>query len=91
MAERGTREHGIVPDGAADAPAAPGVVADAWDSHANVLSNQGCMAPQRWCMHVPCAPDTQLSHVFYHAEQLLACTGQSGHPVMHWKGKDLQL
>ena len=48
MAERGTREHGIVPDGAADAPAAPGVAADVWDSHDNVLSNQGCMSPQRW-------------------------------------------
>ena len=48
LTERGTREHGIVPDGAADAPAAPGVAAEAWDSHANVLSNQGCMSPQRW-------------------------------------------
>ena len=48
VTERGTREHGIVPDGAADAPAAPGVAAEAWDSHANVLSNQGCMSPQRW-------------------------------------------
>ena len=37
--EHGTREHGIVPDGGAGAPAAPGVVADVWDSHANVLSN----------------------------------------------------
>ena len=48
MTERGTREHGIVSDGAADAPAAPGVAAEAWDSHANVLRNKGCMAPQRW-------------------------------------------
>ena len=48
VTERVTREHGVVPDGAADAPAAPGVVAEAWDSHANVLSNQGCMSPQRW-------------------------------------------
>ena len=48
VTERGTREHGIVPDGAADAPAGPGVVAEAWDSHANVLSNKGCMSPQRW-------------------------------------------
>ena len=48
VTERGSREHGIVPDGAADAPAAPGVVADVWDSHANVLSNRGCMAPQGW-------------------------------------------
>ena len=48
VTERGTREHGIVSDGAADAPAAPGVAAEAWDSHANVLSNKGCMSPQRW-------------------------------------------
>ena len=48
VTERVTREHGIVPDGAADAPAAPGAAAEAWDSHANVLSNQGCMSPQRW-------------------------------------------
>ena len=48
VAKRGSREHGIVPDDAADAPAAPGVAADVWDSHDNVLSNQGCMAPQRW-------------------------------------------
>ena len=39
---------GIVSDGAADAPAAPDVVADVWDSHANVLSNRACMSPQRW-------------------------------------------
>ena len=44
---------------------------------------------QGGCMHVPCTSDTQLSHVFYHAEQLLACTGQSGHPVMHWKGEKI--
>ena len=48
MTARVTRGLGIVADGAADAPAAPGVAADAWDSHANVLSNQGCMSPQRW-------------------------------------------
>ena len=42
VTERVTREHGIVPDGAADAPAAPDAVADVWDSHANVLRNQGC-------------------------------------------------
>ena len=48
VTERGTREHGIVPDGAADTPAAPGVAADVWDSHDNVLSNRGCMAPQGW-------------------------------------------
>ena len=47
VTERGICEHGIVPDGAADAPAAPDVVADVWDSHANVLSNQACMSPQR--------------------------------------------
>ena len=48
LTECGTREHGIVPDGAADAPAPPGVAAEAWDSHANVLSNRGCVWPQRW-------------------------------------------
>ena len=46
--ERGTREHGIVSDGAADASVALGVAADVWDSHDNVLSNRGCMAPQGW-------------------------------------------
>ena len=39
MTERVTREHGIVSDGAPSTPAAPGVAAEAWDSHANVLSN----------------------------------------------------
>ena len=48
------REHGIVSDGAADAPAAPGVAAEAWDSHANVLSNRGCMSPQRVGSHFTC-------------------------------------
>ena len=48
MTDQVTREHGIVPDGAADAPAAPRVAADAWDSHAFVLSTKGCMSPQRW-------------------------------------------
>ena len=48
VSEPVNREHGIVPDGAADAPAAPGVATDVWDSHANVLSNRGCMSPQRW-------------------------------------------
>ena len=43
VTERVNREHGIMPDGAADAPAAPGVVADVWDSRANVLSSQRCM------------------------------------------------
>ena len=45
LTERVSRERGIVPDCAADAPAAPGVAADVWDSHDNVLSNRGCMSP----------------------------------------------
>ena len=44
------------------------------------------MITQGGCMHVPCTPDTQVSHVFHHAEQLLACAGQTGHPVIYWKG-----
>ena len=48
VTERGMRQLAIVSDGAAHAPAAPGVVADVWDSHANVLSNRACMSPQRW-------------------------------------------
>ena len=46
--ERVNCELDIVSDGAADAPAAPDVVADVWDSRANVLSNGPCMSPQRW-------------------------------------------
>ena len=39
VTERVSREHGIVPDGAADAPAAVGDVVESPDSHDIVLSN----------------------------------------------------
>ena len=44
---RGMRRFRIASDGAAGAPAAPDVLADMWDSNANVLSNRACMLPQR--------------------------------------------
>ena len=48
VAERAPQQLGIVSDDAVIAPAAPGDVIKSRDSHAIVLSNGGCMSPQRW-------------------------------------------